>query len=351
MTMEREGVAQPPMPDLVGRARQGGRLAKRLGLWLAGVIAVAALAIALGPRNRFGPDEPAARAAPPTDIQQLDAWLARGEARYPDLRPGTAKGIVWYGQPGQRTPWAVVYLHGFTASRLETAPLAQQIGQRLGANVFNTRLTGHGRSGQAMGEASAQDWLADAVEAVRIGAEIGDKVLVLGVSTGGTLGVWLASHPQGQGVSAYAFVSPNFGPKDKRSELINGPWGKQLTYALEGTTRGEPSQDPRENVAWTERYATHALFPMMALVKHEREHDLSAFRSPVLILYSERDQTVDPEETKAAFARIGSSNKTLEAVDYSEAQGQHVLAGDIRAPKATPRMADRIAAWVQGLPH
>jgi len=351
MSMERQGAVLPPKQGLAGRPRQRGRLAKRLGMWLGGTVAVVALVIALGPRNSFGPDEPTARAAPPADIAQLDSWLARGEASYPDLRPGNAKGIVWYGQPGKRTPWAVVYLHGFTGSRLETAPLAEQIGQRLGANVFNTRLTGHGRSGLAMGEASVQDWLADAVEAVRIGSEIGDKVLVLGVSTGGTLGAWLASHPQGQAVSAYAFVSPNFGPKDKRSELINGPWGEQLAYALEGQMRGEPDDDPRENVAWTIRYATKALFPMMALVKHEREHDLSDFRTPLLVLYSERDQTVDPEETKAAFARIGSSIKTIEAVTYSEAPNQHVLAGDIRAPKATPRMADRIAAWVQSLPH
>lgn len=334
-----------------GRAAQRGRLSKRLGVWLGGAVVALALTIALGPRNSFGPDEPTPRAAPPADIQQLDAWLARSEARYPDLRPGTAKGIVWYGQPGKRTPWSVVYLHGFTGSRLETAPLAEQIGQRLGANVFDTRLTGHGRTGLAMGEATVQDWLADTVEAARIGAEIGDKVLVLGVSTGGTLGAWLASHPQGQAVSAYAFVSPNFGPKDKRSELINGPWGEQLAYALEGQMRGEPDDDPRENVAWTIRYATKALFPMMALVKHERERDLSDFRAPVLVLYSERDQTVDPQETQAAFARIGSSNKTLEAVTYSEAKGQHVLAGAIRAPQATPRMADRIANWVQGLPR
>lgn len=351
MSMDYQGVVLPPMSGLAGRAGQRGRLAKRLGMWLGGVVAAVALVIALGPRNSFGPDEPTAREAPPTDIQQLDNWLARSEAGYTDLRPGTAKGIVWYGQPGQRTPWAVVYLHGFTGSRLETAPLAEQIGQRLGANVFNTRLTGHGRSGLAMGEASVQDWLADAAEAVRIGSEIGDKVLVLGVSTGGTLGAWLASHPQGQKVSAYAFVSPNFGPKDKRSELINGPWGKQLAVALEGEMRGEPDDDPRENVAWTIRYATKALFPMMALVKHERERDLSDFKTPLLVLYSERDQTVDPQETKAAFARIGSSNKTLEAVTYSEAKGQHVLAGDIRAPQATPRMADRIAAWAKGLPH
>ncbi|MFM6989830.1 MAG: hypothetical protein ACKOWD_00760, partial [Rhodoferax sp.] len=71
---------------------------------------------------------------------------------------------------------------------------------------------------------------------------------------------------------------------------------------------------------------------------------------PLLLLYSENDQTVDPEQTKAAFARMGSTAKQIQAVDYSEAQGQHVLAGDIRAPKATAPMAQTIIRWAQALP-
>ena len=88
---------------------------------------------------------------------------------------------------------------------------------------------------------------------------------------------------------------------------------------------------------------------MMALVKRMRESDLSAFTAPVLMLYSPQDQTVEPLEIEALFPRIGSTQKILEAVNYSEAQGQHVLAGDLRAPNATGPMAQRIVSWVQGL--
>ena len=59
---------------------------------------------------------------------------------------------------------------------------------------------------------------------------------------------------------------------------------------------------------------------------------------------------VDPAEIEAAFARMGSPNKTLEAVTYSESVGQHILAGDIRAPKATAPMAERINRWLDALP-
>lgn len=332
------------------RCGQWGCSGRRFALGLACLSLCLVLAFVLGPRNTFGPDRPAWRPPPPSDLTQLDAWLARGEAGFPDLRPGVAKGIVWNGVPGQATEWSVVYVHGYSATRLETAPLADLVARQLGANLFYTRLTGHGRSAEAMGEATVQDWLADTVEAVRIGHLIGRKVLLIGVSTGGTLATWLATHPQTESADAYVFVSPNYGPRNKRSELINGPWGQELALALEGDVRGEASSDPRENLAWTNRHATRALFPMMALVKQVRESDLSRFQAPLLVLYSRRDQTVDPSETQAVFARIGSGQKRLEEVSYSESLGQHVLAGSIRAPRATAPMAARVVDWVRALP-
>jgi len=302
------------------------------------------------PRNYFGPDRPNKREALPKSLVTLDRWLKRQEAAYPDIRPNVAKTIFWHTQKRQRTPWAVVYIHGFSASRLETAPLAEQIADGLGANLFYTRLAGHGRSEAALGEASVQDWLADTVEAVRIGELIGERVLLIGMSTGATLATWLALRPEGQPVSAYVFLSPNFGAKDKRSEFINGPWGQELALKLLGPITTGKNNEPGEATAWTHRYPTRALFPVMALVKHVRESTLAAFRTPVMMLYSEQDETVEPAHTKAAFARIGAASKLLKPINYSTSLGQHVLAGTIKDAKATRPMAAAILKWVRGLP-
>ncbi len=321
----------------------------RLGLAGLAVLALVLAVFLAGPRNAFGLDAPTPRAPPPQNIAALDDWLAASEAAYPDIKPGTAKGIVWHSALRQRTAWAVVYLHGFSASRLETAPLADGVAQALGANAFHTRLSGHGRSAAAMAQASVQDWMADAIEAVRIGHTLGERVLVISCSTGATLASWLALTPEGNRVAAHAFISPNFGPKDQRAELINGPWGQQIALALEGETRGRMPDDAREAQAWTPRYPTRALFPMMALVKQVRESDLSQFKTPLLTLYSAADQTVDPVQTEAAFARIGAPQKSIELVRYSKSQGQHVLAGDIRDPQATAPMAAAIVTWVRAI--
>ncbi|TSE31291.1 Thermostable monoacylglycerol lipase [Tepidimonas thermarum] len=331
-----------------GCARQRGRVRRALAGLLVVLAALAALWLA-GPRYAYGPDAPAARAQPPAALTALDGWLAAQEAAHPDLRPGAAKGIVWHGAAGTRTPWAVVYLHGFTATRAETYPLAERVAQALGANLFHTRLTGHGLPAQALASVTPQDWLADAVEAVRIGHAIGERVLVIGTSTGGTLGAWLALRPDAAGVpvARQVWISPNFGPADKRTELLHGPWGAQLAQAITGGTVGAPSEDPRINAAWTRVYPVQALLPMMALVQRVRTGDWAAVRTPVLVLYSPRDRTVDPAQTEAVFARLGSPLKRLERVEDSADPEQHVLAGDVRSPGTTERLAARIVRWAR----
>ncbi len=288
---------------------------------------------------------------PPDNIAALDDWLKTSEAAYRDIKPGNAKGIVWNSSAKQRTPWSVVYIHGFSASRLETAPVSDLVAKELGANAFHTRLTGHGRAGDAMTEASAQDWMADAIEAVRIGQTLGERVLLISCSTGATLATWLATSQDNNKVAAHVFISPNFGPKDKRAEMINGPWGQKIALAIEGENRGWTPEDARETSAWTTRYPTRAVFPMMAMVKSVRDSDLSTFQTPVLVLYSEQDQTVDPVETLAAFTRIGAPLKTIEVVTYSTSKGQHVLAGAIKSPQAVAPMVQSIVKWAQSLPH
>ena len=315
----------------------------------ASLVVVLGIVFFSGPKNEFGPDTPTAREAAPIQLNELDNWLAQSEAKFEALKPGTAKGIVWAHADKQTTDWAVVYVHGFSASRLETAPVADQVAKALGANLFYTRLTGHGLPGEAMGQASAQDWMADTLEAVRIGKTLGHKVLLISCSTGSTLATWLATSPDAGLVDANVFMSPNFGLKNKASELVNGHWGQRIAYAVTGPNVIYQSDNPRDAQGWTQTYPTKAIFPMLALVKHVRDADLTRFQTPVLMLYSEQDQTVEPQEIKAAFARLGSPHKQLEPVNFSQSKGQHVLAGDIRDPQAVAPMVERILTWVKTL--
>ena len=325
----------------------------RKNVWMTrlavGLAAVAAT-IALGPRNSFGPNQPTPRPAPPAQLSELDAWLAAQESAIPGVRPDAAKGIVWATAEKKRTPVAVVYLHGFSATRQETAPMADRVAAALGANLYYARLSGHGVPGEAMGQVTTQDWLADAVEALAIGQRLGEKVIVIGCSTGATLATWLGLQEVGKAINAFVFISPNFGPFDGKAELVNWPWGRELVHALQGDYREwQPATQP-ERDHWTTRYPTKAIFPMMALVKEVRNADLGQLKMPTLMLYSEGDQVISPERVRASFDRFGSPTKTLEPVRYSASVSQHVLAGAIKSPEATEPMAKFITGWLQALP-
>ena len=185
---------------------------------------------------------------------------------------------------------------------------------------------------------------------MRVGQTLGEKVLVISCSTGSTLSTWLATSPEAGRVTAHVFLSPNYGPKDKNAEIINTPWGKQLATLIMGSTRSWAPENDLVANAWTTSYPSKGVFPMMALVKSVRDSDLASFKTPVLMIYSEKDTVVDPIETKAVFQRIGAPIKTLEPVTYGENEGQHMLVGDIRSPGSTAIAAKDIAKWVQSLP-
>lgn len=280
----------------------------------------------------------------------LDRYLEQTEASHKGITPGAEKTIVWAHPDKRQTDLAIIYMHGYSATRQETAPLSDQLAQQLGANLFYTRLKGHGLPGVAMAEASVQDWLQDSQEAMQIGQRLGKKVLVIGTSTGATLATWLALQPDNTQVLAYIMVSPNFAPKDPAATVLTWPWSKYFVPLLLGPEHQWQPRNPEQARYWTHRYPVQALLPMMALVKYVRELPLEQISRPILTLYSPDDQVVSPGEIQTAFARFGSAHKQLVALPDTQDVSHHVLAGDILSPEDTPRVRAAILAFIASLP-
>ncbi|MFM7625839.1 MAG: alpha/beta hydrolase, partial [Gammaproteobacteria bacterium] len=253
----------------------------------------------------------------------------------------------WAHADRRRTPLAIIYLHGYTATRQEVAPLCDRLAAALGANLFYTRLTGHGRAPGAMGEASAEDWLRDAAEALAIGRALGERVIVVGTSTGGTLALWLAQQPDAEHIAAQILVSPNLGPRDERSTLLAGPWGYQLQRLLIGEEYRWQPANARQARYWTWKYPARALVPMMALVKSVRDSSLESIRIPTLVIHSPQDTVVSPARIDVAYTRLGSPLKDIIKVADSEDRAHHVLAGDILAPAGTATLLTPMLAFVR----
>lgn len=314
-------------------------------LWVAGgVFVLLGVVFALGPRIEVAE---APTIGPPPPIDQLEGWLAASEARLGDVTPETEKQIVWADpQRKAQTPLSVIYLHGFSATRQEARPWPEEIAKALGANLFLARLRGHGRPGEELAAAMASDWLGDALEALAIGRRLGERVVVLGTSTGGSLAIWLASQAEARPeIAALVLMSPNLGIADPRQKLIFLPWGHLVLELSIGEYREwEPENEVRGQF-WTTRYPVNALMTMGALQKTTAHVPSELPDLPTLVLYSPHDPILDLDAIKAWIAV--SDQRTAHVVEDDIEMGNHVLAGDICAPSRTTALARLTADFVR----
>lgn len=303
----------------------------------------------------FGPREPVDLTVSfdPSSIgSDPDAYLARQEADIPNLRPQSKKEIVWaYPASRAKTELSIVFLHGFSADKAETRPLADEVAKALHANLFYTRLTGHGRDGAAMEQASVNDWVNDLAEAMAIGRNIGSKVVVIGASTGGTLATLGTTIPgMMDGAEGMVLMSPNFAIKNRWAFLLDMPFARTLLPIFGGETYSFMPVNEEQARHWTTSYPIGALAPMAALVRAVMKADLSAARPlPLLVFYSQDDTVVDPDVTEHVGVNWPGPRQVVD-VPVTGDPANHTLAGDILSPQTTDELAARIVEWIRALP-
>jgi esterase/lipase len=296
------------------------------------------------------PDLDSAGVAPDLP-RDLDSWLRDREARVHErfgIVPGTEKRITWRGQPGVQTEYAVVYLHGFSATRAEIAPVPERIAASLNANLFESRLAGHGRETERLESVAAEAWLEDGLEALAIGAAIGRKVLLLGTSTGATLALALADHELFQAVDSLVLLSPNLGFDDPAADWLTRPYGPLIARATIGEYREFEPVNNEQARYWTTRYPTAALIEMLRLVELANANLDVASVPRALLVYSSKDIVVSPSKYLDAFQRLPATSKERHEVIETSDPAFHVLTGDILSPESVKPTVDRIVAFVRG---
>jgi esterase/lipase len=313
---------------------------------LAFVLAVAIAALATAPPTLVN------EAAAPEINGDLDAWLARSEraaGQVAALIPDTEKRIRWFGDRiGSKTPFSVVYLHGFSATRQEIAPVGERVADELGANLFETRLRGHGQIHNPLAGVRAEDWLEDAAEALAIGAALGEEIILMGTSTGATLALAMTGHPSFDRVGHLVLISPNFAPSDPSAEFLTWPGGPQLAYMVAGDTRSWTPRNELQARYWSTTYPMDAVIEMMRLVKYVRAQLPLDLAQPLLVIYSPADRVVDTARITRAFEQLNSPRRQLVEIPDSGDPSNHVLAGSIMSPATTSVVTDSIVRFVKG---
>ncbi|NTU72064.1 MAG: hypothetical protein HGB10_09640 [Coriobacteriia bacterium] len=177
--------------------------------WVAGVLLVIVAALTallvLGLRVNAPGSNPQPTATYEAALARVDALKARDG-------DGIIRPTIFIGQ-GSKVTTAVVIFHGFT-NNPEQFERIGKVYADAGYNVLIPRLPEHGEGNLMTSDLSkitTERLAAAADEAIDIGAGLGDRVEVVGLSGGGTLAAWSAR--QRNEVTGVVVMSPLFGIK------------------------------------------------------------------------------------------------------------------------------------------
>lgn len=281
-----------------------------------------------------------------SDVQ---AYFDQREAVFDDIVEGTNKRVIWAGEANTKAAVTVLYIHGFSATSEEIRPVPDKLADALGANLVFTRLRGHGRSEDAMGEPTSADWMRDTLEALAVARAVGDRVIVVSTSTGGTLLAAASLREDAmENVAGVVFVSPNFALNSRFAGILTWPAVRYWGPIIAGSRRSFTVQNDNHEKYWTNRYPTVALMPMAALVKAVDALDLGRAKVPALFVISNQDRVVNPRKTREVMQEWGGASElmvlTLNAGDDSN---NHLIAGDFLSPSQTDLAANAMIGWAK----
>jgi pimeloyl-ACP methyl ester carboxylesterase len=304
--------------------------------WVGILMVIFCMAYLLGPR----PDAPVFSKAMPeisAEGSSLERWLARREASF-KLRPDNEARIVWASDSlKQPTEYAIVYLHGFSASQEEGDPVHTTLARRFGANLYLSRLSMHGMdtTEQLLGLTADSYW-ESAKEALAIGKKLGQKVILVGTSTGGTQALQLAAAFPNE-VYALMLLSPNIAINDPNAWLLNNPWGMQIARMVIGD-KYIVAKDTRPiyRQYWSSPYRIEAAVELQEML--EQTMKASTFKKitqPLLLMYyykdkDHQDDVVRVDAMLDMFEQIQTPHSLKVKQPMPEA-GDHVIGSHLKS--------------------
>ncbi|AFC24389.1 alpha/beta hydrolase [Saprospira grandis] len=295
------------------------------------LISVGTVTYVLGPTPKAEniPDNLPIYHTPYASAAALEAQVAAYDARDTDVKTGNQSRVIWANDSlKQKTPYAFVYLHGFSASPMEGWPIHEQLAKRYGANLYLPRLSQHGRKDvDAFADLTVESYIQSAKEALAIGRELGEKVILISCSTGGSLGLYLSAADTA--IAGHLAFSPNIQVADPNAKLLTGPWGMELArMVFGGDYRSWVPENDSIDKYWTSKYRIEGLIQLQLLIENCMKPELfEQVKQPFFLGYyykneEEQDPTVSVAKMLEMYEQLGSKTKRKQA--FPEA-GAHVI--------------------------
>ncbi|HRH51390.1 MAG TPA: alpha/beta hydrolase [Panacibacter sp.] len=302
--------------------------------WLLIVVIILGIIYLLGP----SPDTPVYTTVMPAVLSNaaaLENYVSSNEAQH-KLKPNNQARIVWANDSlKQKTEYAIVYLHGYSASQEEGKPIHTNIAKEFGCNLYLSRLAEHGIDTiDPMINLTAEEYWESAKQALAIGKQLGNKVILMGTSTGGTNALQLAATFPND-IIALVLMSPNIAINNSNAYLLNNPWGLQLAKLITGDAYvNSKDQRPIFKEYWYSHYPLQSTVQLQEMLETTMTKEtFEKVKQPVLMLYYYKDEVhqdsvVSVPAMLNMFAQLGSQTKIKQAVPNA---GDHVMGSYIKS--------------------
>jgi len=305
--------------------------------WLSGIILGLLILYSVGPKPSI-PDFKPVEINLPSSLSELENFINTSEKSVRGLKPDNEARIIWADTANrEKTKIAFLYLHGFSASQAEGAPVHTDLAKKYNANLYLSRLTEHGieRGDSTMINLTADEYEASAEKALEIAKKLGDEVVVIGTSTGGALTLFLASrHPE---IRAIVLYSPCVKLYDGTAVILNKHWGLQIARMVSGgPVKTFDSESKAHSNYWQLHYRIEALVALQNLVSSTMKPEtFSKIKCPVFLGYyykndAEQDNTVSVPAMLKMYDELGTPEDLKEKMAFPET-GAHVISSYIRS--------------------
>lgn len=281
------------------------KLIKGLGL----IVLILIILYFLGP----SPSTPAYSKDLPAISQEttlLEKYVRDKETNH-KLKPDNEARIIWHDSIKGKTEYAVVYLHGFSASQEEGDPVHYNFAKKFGCNLYLSRLAEHGIDTiDALVNFTADKLWNSAKEAYAIGKQLGKKVILISTSTGGTLALKLAA--EYPGIAGLILLSPNIAINDPNAWLLNNHWGLQVAHLVKGKYNTSEDTTAIYKQYWYNKYRMEATVELEELLETTMKASLfKKVEQPLLLLYyykdeEHQDDVVKVSAMKRMFRQLGT---------------------------------------------
>ncbi len=271
----------------------------------------------------------------PTRLTELSNYVKTREDTVIGLKQDNEAYIVWADSSNKsKTPYSIVYIHGFSASPMEGDPVHRFLAAHFGANLFVTRLPEHGINREnGMEYLSAQALANAAGEAYQIGKSLGDEVIVIGTSMGGALSILLAS--QQPDIKALVLYSPAIRDNGERLGAFFNPWSKRLMEMTMMDNKVLYQKRSGDKLAyWSDQIHSNGYESLAVLMYSEmNKFTFQKIRQPLFLGYfykneEEQDFVVSVPKMLEMYEEVGTPADMKVKKAFPDS-GDHVIASSI----------------------